>query len=45
MVIVTTLVTPFALKRSLARIRLPAQDESTDALREVAEEAAERTAQ
>jgi Kef-type K+ transport system membrane component KefB len=45
MVIVTTLVTPYALKRSLARTRPPEQDESTDALREVAEEAAERTAQ
>jgi Kef-type K+ transport system membrane component KefB len=42
MVIVTTLVTPPALKRSLARRIKPVEDESTDALGEVAEDAAER---
>jgi Kef-type K+ transport system membrane component KefB len=43
MVIVTTLVTPPALKWAMARTRQPEKDESTDALREIAEEAAERT--
>lgn len=43
MVIITTLVTPPALKWALARTRRPEKDESTDALREIAEEAAERT--
>jgi Kef-type K+ transport system membrane component KefB len=43
MVIVTTLVTPPALKRSLARTTTAEEDESTDALREVAEDTAERT--
>jgi Kef-type K+ transport system membrane component KefB len=46
MVIVTTLVTPPALKRSLARTaRAPDTDEATAALREVAEDAIERTSQ
>ncbi|HYG80183.1 MAG TPA: cation:proton antiporter [Pyrinomonadaceae bacterium] len=47
MVIVTTLVTPPALKRSLARTAavVPDEDESADALREVAEDAIKRTAQ
>ena len=45
MVIVTTLVTPPALKRSLARTAAPQTDESTDALRQVAEDAIERTSQ
>jgi hypothetical protein len=45
MVIVTTLVTPPALKRALARRASPVEDESTDALREVAEDAVERTSQ
>jgi Kef-type K+ transport system membrane component KefB len=45
MVIVTTLVTPPALKRSLARTPRPVEDESTDAFNEVAEDAAERTSQ
>ena len=45
MVIVTTLVTPPALKRALARTPQPVEDESTDALRELAEDAARRTSQ
>jgi Kef-type K+ transport system membrane component KefB len=45
MVIVTTLVTPPALKRSLARTPRPVEDESTDAINEVAEDAANRTSQ
>jgi Kef-type K+ transport system membrane component KefB len=45
MVIVTTLVTPPALKWSLARGRSPREDESTDATREVAEDTVERTSQ
>ncbi|MBA2735083.1 MAG: cation:proton antiporter [Acidobacteria bacterium] len=45
MVIVTTLITPPALKRSLARRRRHEQDESTDAIREVAEDAAQPTSQ
>ncbi len=46
MVIVTTLVTPPALKRSLARTAAtPDEDKSTEALREVAEDAIERTSQ
>jgi Kef-type K+ transport system membrane component KefB len=45
MVIVTTLVTPPALKWSLARKASPEQDESTDAILEVAEDAIERTSQ
>jgi Kef-type K+ transport system membrane component KefB len=45
MVIVTTLVTPPALKWSLARTPQPEQDESTDAIREVAGDAVERTSQ
>lgn len=43
MVIVTTLMTPPALKWALARSRPPDKDESTDAIREMAEDAAERT--
>lgn len=43
MVIVTTLMTPPALKWALSRSRQPDKDESTDALREMAEDAAERT--
>jgi Kef-type K+ transport system membrane component KefB len=39
MVIVTTLVTPPALKRSLASGAYPEQDESTDEIRDVAEDA------
>ena len=39
MVIVTTLITPPAFKWSLARNPQPEQDESTDAVREVAEDA------
>ncbi len=39
MVIVTTLVTPPALKWSLARNARPEQDESTEAIREVAKDA------
>jgi Kef-type K+ transport system membrane component KefB len=42
MVIVTTLITPPALKWALARSRPPDKDESTDAIREIAEDAAER---
>lgn len=42
MVIVTTLVTPPALKWALARSKAPDKDESTDAIREIAEDAAER---
>ncbi|HEX8709656.1 MAG TPA: cation:proton antiporter [Pyrinomonadaceae bacterium] len=42
MVIVTTLVTPPALKWALARTTAPEQDESTDTFREIAEEASER---
>jgi hypothetical protein len=45
MVIVTTLVTPPALKAALARTAPRVEDESTDTLREIAEDAAERTAQ
>jgi Kef-type K+ transport system membrane component KefB len=45
MVIVTTLVTPPALKWSLARTPRPEQDESTDAIQEVAGDAIERTSQ
>jgi Kef-type K+ transport system membrane component KefB len=45
MVIVTTLVTPPALKWSLARTPQPEQDESTDAIQEVAGDAAKRTSQ
>ncbi|HYO90023.1 MAG TPA: cation:proton antiporter, partial [Pyrinomonadaceae bacterium] len=43
MVIVTTLMTPPALKWAMARSRPPNKDESTDAIREMAEDAAERT--
>jgi Kef-type K+ transport system membrane component KefB len=43
MVIVTTLVTPPALKWAMARTKQPETDESTDAHREIAEDAAERT--
>lgn len=43
MVIITTLVTPPTLKWSFARSRQPVKDESTAALREIAEDAAERT--
>jgi Kef-type K+ transport system membrane component KefB len=43
MVIVTTLITPPALKWSLARGQRCEQDESTDAIHEVAEDAAKRT--
>lgn len=42
MVIVTTLVTPPALKWALARAKEPVTDESTDAIREMAEDASER---
>jgi Kef-type K+ transport system membrane component KefB len=42
MVIVTTLVTPPALKWALARSERTKQDDSTDAIREMAEDAAER---
>jgi Kef-type K+ transport system membrane component KefB len=42
MVIVTTLFTPPALKWALARTKKPERDESTDAIRELAEDAAER---
>jgi Kef-type K+ transport system membrane component KefB len=45
MVIVTTLVTPPALKRALAHKAGSDADESSDALREVAEDAIKRTAQ
>lgn len=46
MVIVTTLVTPPALKRSLARTAAtPDEDKTAEALREVAEDAIERTSQ
>ncbi len=45
MVIVTTLVTPPALKRALARTTVADEDEPGDALREVAEDAINRTAQ
>lgn len=45
MVIVTTLVTPPALKRSLARSSPLVEDESIDATREMAEDAARRTSQ
>jgi Kef-type K+ transport system membrane component KefB len=45
MVIVTTLITPPALKWALSRTKLPEEDESTDALRDVAEDAAERIRQ
>jgi Kef-type K+ transport system membrane component KefB len=43
MVIVTTLVTPPALKWAMARTKRPRKDESTDTFREIAEDAAERT--
>jgi Kef-type K+ transport system membrane component KefB len=43
MVIVTTLVTPPALKWALGRTKRPGKDESTDTFREIAEDAAERT--
>jgi Kef-type K+ transport system membrane component KefB len=42
MVVITTLVTPPALKWALARTKEPASDESTDAHRELAQDAAER---
>jgi Kef-type K+ transport system membrane component KefB len=42
MVIVTTLVTPPALKWSLGRAKQQKPDESSDAIRELAEDAAER---
>lgn len=42
MVVITTLVTPPALKWALARTKESATDESTDAHRELAEDAAER---
>lgn len=45
MVIVTTLVTPPALKVALARTAPTIEDESTVAIREIAEDAAERTSQ
>lgn len=45
MVIVTTLITPPALKWSLARQPHPEQDESTGAIPEVAEDAIKRTSQ
>jgi Kef-type K+ transport system membrane component KefB len=45
MVIVTTLATPPALKRSLARSSPPVEDKSTDALTEMAEDDAPRTSQ
>jgi Kef-type K+ transport system membrane component KefB len=45
MVIVTTLVTPPALKRVLGRAAAADADESNDALREDAEDAIKRTAQ
>lgn len=45
MVIITTLITPPALKWALWRTKLPEEDESTDALRDVAEGAAERIRQ
>jgi Kef-type K+ transport system membrane component KefB len=43
MVIVTTLITPPALKRSLARGRATEEDGPTDEIREITEDAAERT--
>ncbi|MDT4898408.1 MAG: hypothetical protein QOH25_3485 [Acidobacteriota bacterium] len=43
MVIVTTLVTPFALKRALARTSQSEEDKSKDAISEIAEDAAKRT--
>jgi Kef-type K+ transport system membrane component KefB len=45
MVIVTTLVTPPALKRSLARTPRSEEDEAANAMRETAEQPAERTSQ
>jgi len=45
MVIVTTLVTPPALKRVLGRATATDEDESNDAFREVADDAIKRTAQ
>jgi Kef-type K+ transport system membrane component KefB len=45
MVIATTLVTPPVLKWALGRSRQPDMDESTDAHREVAEDAVERLSQ
>lgn len=43
MVIVTTLITPPALKWALSRTKPPDKDESTDSFREMAEDAVERT--
>lgn len=43
MVIVTTLVTPPALKWALARTKQPEKDKSADVFQEIAEDAAERT--
>jgi hypothetical protein len=45
MVIVTTLVTPPALKRSLARSSPLMEDASIDATHEMAEDTARRTSQ
>ena len=42
MVIVTTLITPPALKWAMARAKVSKRDESTGAIREMAEDAAER---
>jgi Kef-type K+ transport system membrane component KefB len=43
MVIVTTLVTPPALKWAMARTKKPDKDERADVFRDIAEDAAERT--
>jgi Kef-type K+ transport system membrane component KefB len=45
MVIVTTLVTPPALKWALSRSKFVEEDESRDAFREIADEAAEKVSQ